>query len=247
MELIYFGLIWFLAGFINGISGMGLALVAVPLLSLFMDIQIVIPLACLLVPLASMMMTWSFRKHCNVKSCIPFIISSIPGAILGTLLLSYVPTLYLQIAMSLFLIFYVLWSLGYKKSNEEPQENKAIALICGFFSGLSGSSISFAGPPVVIYAIYARWNAKKVLATLGFTLFFISLIAVFTQAAAGLYTKELIPYILIAIPTAAVGILIALPVVKYISQENFRRLLLVIIGISGIIAGLKALDQLGIF
>lgn len=43
MESIYFACIWALAGFVNGISGMGAALMAVPFMTLFMDIQLIVP------------------------------------------------------------------------------------------------------------------------------------------------------------------------------------------------------------
>jgi len=126
MELIFVGLIWLIAGFVNGLSGMGAALVAVPLLSLFIDMQIIIPLSCIMVTLVCALLAWHFREHCDLKSMRPLIYSSLPGAIIGAYILKYVPTVYLQIGMSLFLISYVAWSLSYRQVCATQKEKNAI-------------------------------------------------------------------------------------------------------------------------
>ena len=246
MEFIFVGLIWFVAGFINGLSGMGAALVAVPLLSLLLDIQIIIPLACIMVTTVCGLLAWHFREFCEFKSVLPFIISSIPGSIVGAYLLKYIPTVYLQIAMSLFLISYVLWSLTYNKQKKEPRENYILALLCGFISGLTGASISFSGPPIAVYVIYAGWTAQKSLVTFGLGIFFISLITCIMHASTGLYTQALLPYVLVAIPAVSIGMFLSFPLIKYITQSNFKIILLVVIGISGIVSGIRAIFQLGI-
>lgn len=247
MEFIFVGIIWLVAGFINGLTGMGAAMVAVPLLSLFIDMQIVIPLACIMVPIVCALLAWRFRSHYEIKAILTLVFSSLPGSIVGTYILKYVPTIYLQIMMSIVLILYVIWMLTNKTKNTQPRENKTLALLCGFASGVTGASISFAGPPLAIYIIYAGWSTSKTLANISLGVMFISLITCITQAAAGLYTKELLPYVLVGIPTISLGLIASFPIIKYISQKTFKILLLVLIGVSGIVAGIQAISQIGIF
>ena len=245
MELFFVGIIWLIAGFVNGLTSMGAAMVAVPLLSLFMDIQLVVPLACLMVPIVCTLLAWHFRKYCEVKAVLPLVLSSFPGSILGTYLLKYVAAAHLQIIMAVVLVSYILWVLSQRSQNTQPKDNKILAVLCGFASGVTGASISFVGPPLAVYVIYSGWSTKKTLASLSFGTAIITLITCVTQAAAGLYTRELMPYALVGIPSISLGVIASFPIIKYISQKVFKTLLLIIIGISGIIAGIQGISKLG--
>ena len=84
MEQICFAGIWILAGFINGISGMGAALVAVPFMTLFMDIQLIVPLSCILVTILSSVLAIKYRSEFHVKIILPALFCAVPGAVLGS-------------------------------------------------------------------------------------------------------------------------------------------------------------------
>ncbi len=234
MESIYFACIWALAGFVNGISGMGAALMAVPFMTLFMDIQLIVPLSCLMVVVLSSTLAITYRSEFHVKIILPALFCAIPGAFLGTQVLKILSSHVLESIMAVFLIVYVLWSFFHIYTPKEERNNAILGGACGFFSGFFGSTISFTGPPLAIYILYTGWKQEKALGALGSALIIITGTTCISHYFAGLYTKEFLHYLLIGIPAGILGMLISFPFIKYITQKTFRKILLLVIGFAGI-------------
>ncbi len=234
MESIYFACIWALAGFVNGISGMGAALMAVPFMTLFMDIQLIVPLSCLMVVVLSSTLAIKYRSEFHVKIILPALFCAIPGAFLGTQVLKILSSHVLESIMAVFLIVYVLWNFFHIYTPKEERNNAILGGACGFFSGFFGSTISFTGPPLAIYILYTGWKQEKALGALGSALIIITGTTCISHYFAGLYTKEFLHYLLIGIPAGILGMLISFPFIKYITQKTFRKILLLVIGFAGI-------------
>lgn len=246
LEYIFVAITWGIAGFINGLSGMGAAMFAVPTLSLTLDMQTNITLSCLMSPIISILMSWNMRKQCEKQYILPILIGAFPGTAIGAYILKVIPTLYLQIIMSVMLLSYVTWNLTHKNKGTVGKENTALLCFAGFMSGVTGSSLSFFAPPLAIYVLFTGWSPQRTLATLSVAYFIMSVMTCFFQALAGLYTPIVLNYALIASPTVIIGTILSFPVIKYITPKVFKVILLIIIGASGLIAGLNALSTLEI-
>lgn len=61
------GIVFLLAGFIQGMTGFGSALVAIPLLSLFLDIKSAVPLCMLNSLVITSFLALKMRKHLDRK------------------------------------------------------------------------------------------------------------------------------------------------------------------------------------
>lgn len=246
-DFLMVAIVWLFAGFINGLSGMGAAMIAVPVLSLVLDMQTNIAISCILIPIMSAMLAWKMRQYCEPQLVLPILLGAIPGSIVGTYILKYVPTLYLQITMAVVLTSYTIWALMQKNTDLEHKDNKIIIFIAGFIAGITGSSLSFFAPPLAIYVIYAGWPPTKTMGTLCISYVIMSFISCVFQAIAGLYTVKVIALSLVAIPVSMIGTVIAFPIIKYLVPKTFRMILLVVIALSGIMSGLRALSTLAIF
>ncbi len=249
MELFYTAIAWFFGGLAMGLSGMGAALVTVPVMTLYLDIHFVIILSNVALIHITGLIAWQYRKHSELKNFIPMYISFIPGIAIGTLILYIIPAVYLQIIMSTFLISYVVWSVLKKTSNKlrSPEQIRKAMYICGFFAGLFGSSISFPGPIFGIFVLYAKYGTKKSLAVMCEGACIFGILTSLGYFISGLYTVEMIPYSLIILPTVTIGIFAAKPFIKYITDERFKIMILCVLGFSATIATLRAFMQLGIF
>lgn len=242
MEHIYFACIWALAGFVNGISGMGAALMAVPFMTLFMDIQLIVPLSCLMVTILSSTLAIKYRSEFHIKIILPALLCAVPGAFLGTLVLKILSSYLLESIMAVVLIGYVIWNFMQKY---EPKEEKNSAFwggLSGFFSGFFGSTISFTGPPLAMYILYTGWKQQKALGALGSALIIITGTSCFSHYLAGLYTKELLQYLLIGVPAGGLGMLLSFPFLKYITQKTFRKILLLVIGFAGLMCLFRVMN-----
>ena len=234
MEQICFAGIWILAGFINGISGMGAALVAVPFMTLFMDIQLIVPLSCILVTILSSVLAIKYRSEFHVKIILPALFCAVPGAVLGSHFLKILSSHILELVMAFTLIAYVVWNFMQKYEVAEERNSTVVGGICGFFSGFFGSTISFTGPPLAIYILYTGWKQQKALGALGSALIIITGTSCVSHYFAGFYTEEFLTYLYIGVPAGILGMLVSFPFIKYITQKTFRKILLVVIGFAGL-------------
>ncbi|MEJ2690257.1 MAG: sulfite exporter TauE/SafE family protein, partial [Deltaproteobacteria bacterium] len=87
LHLTFYCLVFMLAAFTQGVTGFGSALVAVPLLSLFMDIRTVVPLSILYGLIVTLFLTYRMRRHVDRKRLLPLIIGCLPGIAVGCSLL----------------------------------------------------------------------------------------------------------------------------------------------------------------
>ncbi len=249
MELLYTAIAWFFGGIVTGISGMGASLVTVPMMTLFLDIHFVIIISNVMLIYICVIIIWKYKEYSDLKFLNPLFISCIPGIIAGTLILYFISAAYLQMLMAAFLFTYIGWNL-FKKgkpTKKTPQEIKRVMIICGFFAGLFGSSISLPGPILAIFCLYGRLSTKQSLVVICEGAMMIAIFICISYGFAGLFETSMIPYILTMIPAATIGIYAASPFLKYVTDEKFKIVILTIVSISSIITLFRALDELGIY
>ena len=105
--------------------------------------------------------------------------------------------------------------------------------VSGFASGFANAAISFSGPPVAIYALYVGWDKDTTRGTLSLYFLGISICTCIVQAAAGLYTPVVVKAALWGMPGALVGLVVSLPVARFVRESVFQGILLVMIAFAG--------------
>lgn len=227
-------LAWFAGGFISGASGIGGAMIALPLAALFIPIQDVIALSCILNLVMDGMITVLHFRHCKVRALYPLLAGAIPGSIIGLFVLQMVPGNMLQGLTGILLLAFVLWQRKAAIS-QQGQESWFKGGLAGFASGVLGSAISFDGPPAGAYGLYAGWSPRVFLGTLGVFFIIRASLTCVLQAGAGLYTPEVLRYAAYGLPATALGTLCAFPVVKRINPAPFRKILQGIIAAAALV------------
>lgn len=242
MELVYFACIWLAASFIKGISGMGAAMLAAPCMLLFMDVKLIVPVLCILGIVQSAGLAVQYRRAFQLKDIFSILIYAIPGIFLGTYALKILSSHMLEVFMAVFLIGYALGSFM-QKQKVQVKNNTVLTAGCGFLAGFCGATTTFSGPALAIYALHAGWKPERVLCFLGCSFVIINAISGTSQYLAGLYTKDLLGYLMVGVPASFVGMYFAAPFVKYISRNLFKKVILVIIGIAGIISLFRVISH----
>ena len=142
-------LIFLVAGFTQGVTGFGFGLLAIPLLSMLIDIKTAVPLCSLLAILITAFLSLRLRKHIDRRKILPLLLGCIPGVAVGTLVLKKTPTELLSVLMGVMLFAYALYRLT---SKQQPRSIDSLwAYVAGFFSGAISSAFSAGGPPTIIY------------------------------------------------------------------------------------------------
>ena len=226
-------IIFLLAGFVQGMTGFGSALVAIPLLSLVIDIKSAVPLCILNSLVITTYLSLKMRRHLDTKKILPLCIAAVPGIIIGSTVLKQVSSTLIRITLGALLIIYSLHTLY---SKPKPRKlHKAWSYVAGFLSGAIGAAFSAGGPPTIIYTALNDWKKDTIKATLsGFFLFNSYLIAA-VHDIEGLTTIEIFTYFMISAPFVLLGTVLGTICYGRIPRELYLRIIFAFLTAMGII------------
>lgn len=232
---------WFAGGFVSGVSGIGGTMFAFPFLALAIPMHALIPLSCLVCFFKDACMIAMHVRFCRFDAMPWLLLGAVPGSFAGVYLLQICSGAVLQGAVGLLLLYYVYWQMTYRAAQGPVSHPQMLGAAAGFGAGLLGTAISFDGPPIGAYGLCMGWEPRVFLGTLGVFFVIRGSLTVILQATAGFYTPEVLGYALYGAPGVILGTLLAFPVAKRIPQETFRKVLLVIIGVAGLVCLVRAL------
>jgi uncharacterized membrane protein YfcA len=222
-EYFFLFLIFLAAGFTQGVTGFGFGLLAIPLLSLLIDIKTAVPLCSLLGILVTAFLSLRLRKHIDRRKILPLLFGCIPGVAVGTLVLKKAPTELLSVLMGVMLIAYALYRLT---GNQQPRSiDSRWAYAAGFFTGAISSAFSAGGPPTIIYATLRGWNKNEIKATLSGFFLTGGLTVVTAHALTGLTTRLVLHYFLLSAPVVIGGVFIGSLLYDRIDTSVYLKLL----------------------
>ena len=210
-------------------------------------LDIVLCIAFIAVAIVLINKAYIYKKdEMSVKEMVMLIIPSlvgVTGLIIGVCVLRVVPGIWLQGGLGAALIVYVAWQLLHRAGTAHPESMRGCA-VSGFASGFANAAISFSGPPVAIYALYVGWDKDTTRGTLSLYFLGISICTCIVQAAAGLYTPVVVKAALWGMPGALVGLVVSLPVARFVRESVFQGILLVMIAFAGSVCIIRAVESL---
>lgn len=124
-----------------------------------------------------------------------------------------------------------------------PRERAGLRRI-GVRIGVRQRGDQLSGPPVAIYALYVGWDKDTTRGTLSLYFLGISICTCIVQAAAGLYTPVVVKAALWGMPGALVGLVVSLPVARFVRESVFQGILLVMIAFAGSVCIIRAVESL---
>jgi len=215
--------IFLLAGFVQGMTGFGSALVAIPLLSLSIDVKSAIPLCTLNSLVITGFLALRMKKHLDRDKILPLCLASIPGLIVGVTLLKKVSSANISIGLGVLLVAYSCYSLLVRI--RQRRLHPAWSYLAGFSSGAIGAAFSAGGPPAIIYATLSDWDKDEIKATLtGFFLFNSSMSAT-AHALSGLTTASVLSSFIYSAPCVFLGTVLGSHYYGRIEKRVYLRLI----------------------
>ncbi len=233
ISFILVGLIAFVAGFVQGLSGFGSALVAMPLLLQFLPAREATPFCILMGLVITTMLSIGLRRHLNWKKIAPIFLGCLPGIVLGTYFLKTVDNLLVKRLLGLILIVYSLFNLFGKV---RPRKiNPMWGVVAGFLTGTIGAAFSAGGPPTIIYTSLTDWDKDEIKATLsGFFLLTGLLIAV-AHAVAGITTKRVLLLFAAGLIPVILGTRLGSKVYEKMSHKSYLKLIFCLLLTMGVL------------
>ena len=229
---LYIGLIFLFAGFIQGLTGFGSILVAIPLLCLIIDIKLAIPLCMLSSVVITSVLSFQLKKQWDFRKIIPLYIGAVPGVIFGATILKAVDSETIRSGLGFLLLLYSIYNLAFTL---KPRKiHKIWSLLAGFFSGAIGAAFGAGGPPAIIYTTLNNWTKDEVKATLASFFLFNSVIVATTHALSGLTTKIVLAYFLSATPFVLAGTLAGSCLYRFLPGEKYVKLIFIFLSVMGL-------------
>ncbi|GGG98753.1 sulfite exporter TauE/SafE family protein [Silvibacterium dinghuense] len=192
----------FIATLVRSAFGFGEALIAVPLLALFMPLQVAAPLAVLLsIAIAAVVVVQDW-KHIHLRSASGLLGATVFGIPLGLLLLTHAHQELVKAGLGIFILLFAAYSLLSPDTLRLDREHQPLLLLAGFLAGILGGAYGMNGPPLVIYGSLRRWSPQHFRATLHAYFLPASILGMAGYWSAGLWTRTVTHEFLFSVPIA---------------------------------------------
>ena len=222
----------FLATLFRSAFGFGEALIAVPLLTLFIDLKVAAPVAVLVsITIAAVVVVQDWPKI-HFRSAGWLTASSLLGIPVGLWLLTSSHQMAVKIALAVFIVAFAAYSLFGRKPPELKGDSKAWLLGCGFVAGITGGAYGMNGPPLVIYGAMRRWSAQHFRATLQAYFLPASVIGMVGYWLSGLWVPAVTHYYLMCLPVLLPAVWLGRVVNHRLHGDAFLKY--VYVGLAGI-------------
>lgn len=229
MDYYLIALIMFAGAFLQGITGFGSGLVAVPLLSLLIPLTMLTPMLSLINVALAIYLAWLLRHYLALRRWVPLFLAGIVGTLIGNYALAHLPLATLQLGMAIFVIAagLLFWfGVQLKVAAKLPQQS-AVGLLSGFANG----ALTLGGPPVVLFLTANRLARSEFRATLAVFFLALGLTNVVSFGLQGRYATVDPIALLVLVVGALVGAYGGHRLSGKLSERSFRRLtLLLVIG-----------------
>ena len=224
--------IFLMAGLLQGITGFGAALIAMPLLSFVIDIKTAVPVCTLCGVFININMTHKLRNNLDWSKILPLIIGSIPGSIFGTIVLKEVNGDYIRLFLGLLITLFAGYSL-FKKPVKLVISNKW-GYFSGFLTGAISAAVSAGGPPTIIYSSLQGWGKEAFKATLVSFFLVAGSMAATGHLLSGLTTLYVFKLFLASMLPIVAGTYLGNSISRKISEDFYKRIVMLLLVFMGL-------------
>jgi uncharacterized membrane protein YfcA len=211
----------FLATLVRSAFGFGEALVAVPLLALFLPVDVAVPLAVLFsVTVAAVILAQDWG-HVHVRSAAWLVLPTFLGIPLGVGLLKVVAGPVVKATLAGVLIAFSTYSLAGRQRLELKDDR--LAWLFGLTAGVLGGAFGMNGPPLVVYGALRRWSPQHFRATLQGYFLPASLAGLVGYVLADLWVQAVTWYFLLSLLPAVAAVFLGRAINRRLKGPAFVR------------------------
>lgn len=233
-----------LGGAMKGATGMGMPLFAVPAIAAFFDVPFAISILVVPVLVTNALQVWQFRDHGAGLAFLPrLVVFAVVGILIGTWLLTTLPSRYLSLGLGISTILYILLRLARPDLAIGPAAARRWAPAVGIASGMLQGATGVSAPVSVTFVSGMRLSRPQFVLTVSalFLAFVLTQLPALTLA--GVLTWQRALYSVLAMLPVAIGLPIGGWLARRMSTQGFDRLILT--ALAGI--AIKLLWDAGLF
>ncbi len=229
----------FVAAAVQSMTGFGFGLVAMGLLPLVISELEAIPLVAAVGLIAEAFIAWRLRRRLQWPRMRPLVLGIVLGAPTGLALLGASDPRWIGLVLGAFLVAYAAWSLAFAVVEARTVSDRW-GYVVGLVSGVLGGAFNTSGPPLVVWSSLKAWDRDDAISTLQALFLVTGFIAISVHLAAGRITADTGRTVALALPAVALGTRLGARLRDRIDPVGFRRLLLAMLLMVGMVYVTKA-------
>jgi uncharacterized membrane protein YfcA len=236
-ETILFILLGGLAGgFINGLAGTGTALFSLGLYLVVLEPITAVAIVALMSILTGFQGMWVVRKDmlANPPRLLRFLLPGLFGVPLGLYVLDIIGADVLRVGVGILLIIFGGYFSLRTTLPTIAQRTPWIDSSIGFVGGVLGGAASLSGALPTMWLSVRAWSKSETRAVLQPYNFVILLVTVCLLFFKGAYDTTALTALLITIPSGLIAAQIGIMVYRRLSDDGFRRLLIILTLLMGL-------------
>lgn len=219
--------------FTQTVAGFGFALVSMPLLTLGgVPLTLAAPLVALMGLLLRPILLMHYWRTLNWSQVWRLGFASLLGVPFGVYALSALDSQLITALFGGLVAAYAVFAL--LRLYIPPMRHGLWTFGLGFLAGVMGGAYNIPGPSAVIYGMGRGWLPSEFRANLQAFTLFNSITVMLMHAAADHMTPWVLGWFLFSLPSALLGFFFGTRIDKYIPQERFRELVLVLLLLTGV-------------
>ncbi len=216
-----------LGAMVQGVTGLGFGLIAVPILLTFQDARSVVATILILSVVLNALILYQARRHITLKDAGPITLGSVLGVPFGSYLLTILSSDALKlIVMTLVLLFSIPLLLGYSR---RFRHLPMVSLITGAISGALQSSTSIGSPPVVLLMANQGMAKESFRGTMVLRSMAASALSVVALVPSGLINSGIATHALLMAPAMLIGFAAGTRLLGLVPQALFTRLTILVV------------------
>jgi|LGOV01.1.fsa_nt_gb uncharacterized membrane protein YfcA len=238
--MIAIGAIFFISGLLQGMTSFGFSLIALPLLGLVLDIKLIVPVLVIYSFIMNTTIIVNLYKHIKIKEIIWIAFFGMLFTPIGMQILLFMDGELLKMLVGLFIFGFSI--LLFFNKHFKIKNIWAERIVTGGISGILNGSVSFSGPPMVIFLSNKGVEKQQFRANLTFYFWILNVMTIPTFIIGGLITSQTIIFTFKYVGFLLIGVIIGVYFGNRLKENVFKRLVIIVLMVLGIMSFISSLN-----
>jgi len=219
----------FIATIFRSAFGFGESLIAVPLMALWIPLNVAVPLSVLVsITIAAIVVVQDWNKI-HFRSAGGLTAFTLIGIPIGLWVLVKTDQHFVKAMLGVVISLFAVYLLSGRQLKELKKDSIAWLFGCGLLAGILGGAYGINGPPLVIYGAKRRWSARHFRATLQGYFLVASITGIACYWYAGLLVPAVMHYYLLCLPVIVPAVFIGRVINHRLGGESFFRYVYIVL------------------